>query len=185
MKLTLVRHGETEENVQGVIQGQQPGHLSGRGKQQAVELAGMLKGLRFDAIYCSDLQRCLDTAEPIRWVMPYVPFFTDILLRERSGGSLEGQSLSLVEVHKTIGDWYTYKMPGGGESWEDARTRQVTFLNKVFELYPEGSILIISHGGPVRGMRSLLEGKTLAEVDAEGTPNAGIWELVMTELVHE
>ena len=43
MKLTLIRHGETEENVQGIIQGQMPGHLTEKGKRQAQEVAEDLK----------------------------------------------------------------------------------------------------------------------------------------------
>jgi broad specificity phosphatase PhoE len=110
---------------------------------------------------------------------------TDELLRERSGGNLEGQPLALLDAHKASGDFYTFRLPDGGESWMDVRSRQVPFLNKLLKTYPNGSILIVSHGGPVRGIRSLLEGKGLEEVDVEGTPNAGIWEETMSEPVHE
>jgi len=184
MKITLVRHGETEENVRGIIQGQQPGHLTERGREQAFAAAGKLKGRHFDAIYCSDLQRCLDTAEPIRQAFPDVPFVIDRQLRERYGGNFEGQPLELLEPHRVSGDWYSFRLPGGGESWDDTRLRQVPFLNQLFEKYPKGSVLVISHGGPVRGIRSLLEGRSLEDIDAEGTPNAGIWEETMTGPLH-
>jgi broad specificity phosphatase PhoE len=183
MKLTLVRHGETVENVAGIIQGQMPGRLTERGKRQAREAARQLRGRSFDAIYCSDLKRCLDTAEPIRMVFHGVPFITAELLRERNGGSLQGKPIALLEAHRARGDWFTYPLPGG-ESWDDVRTRQVGFLNTLLERYPDKSVLIITHGGPVRGIRSLLEGKTLAAVEADGTPNGGIWEEIMTKPVH-
>lgn len=159
MRLTLVRHGETEENVQKTIQGQQPGHLTEHGKQQAEEAAQKLKGRSFDMIYCSDLQRCLDTAEFIRRELPGTPFTTDELLRERYGGGFEGKPLALLDEHKAIGDWYTYRLPDGGESWADVRLRQVPFLSKVFEAHPEWSILVISHRGPIRAFVHCLRGR--------------------------
>lgn len=183
MNLTLVRHGETEENVLDIIQGQLPGHLTERGKQQAREAAEKLHGRHFDAIYCSDQKRCLDTSIPFRELFPEVPFITDKLLRERDGGELEGKPTSVLDEHKELGDWYTYRLPGGGESWEDVRLRQIVLIRKLLELYPQGSVLIITHRGPVQGIRSLLEGRTLEQVDAEGTPNAGIWEEHMPEPV--
>jgi len=184
MKLTLVRHGQTEENAAGIIQGQLPGHLTEKGKEQARAVAEQLKDEDFDAIYCSDLQRCLDTAEPIRAFHPDVPFITETLLRERKGGDLEGHPAVGEYADYTRPDWYTHRLPGGGESWEDVRTRQSSLLNNMFERYPEGSVLLITHGGPLHGIRSLLEGRTLADIDTEETPNAGVWYEEMTELLH-
>jgi broad specificity phosphatase PhoE len=181
MRLTLVRHGETEENVQGVIQGQLPGKLTESGKVQAKQAAEKLRGRHFDAIYSSDLQRCLDTSEPIRHYYPDVIFITDTLLRERRGGSLEGTVAQDEIIYTKESDWFSHRLPGGGESWEDVKARQIPFLNRLLEEYPDGDVLVISHGGPVRGIRSILEGKTLAEIYEEGTPNAGVWEEIMTE----
>jgi broad specificity phosphatase PhoE len=184
MKLTLVRHGETEENAQDILQGQIPGHLNEKGKEQAQVTAENLRHERFDAIYCSDLQRCLDTAEIIRAYHPDTPFYTEVLLRERYGGSLQGRPLAEETAMFGREEWYTHKLPGGGESWEDVRTRQVPVLNKLLEQYPDGSVLIVAHGGSVRGIRSLLEHRSLAEIDAEETPNAGVWHEDMQEPVH-
>lgn len=184
MNITLVRHGETKENVAQTIQGQIPGHLTERGKAQAREAAEKLRGRHFDAIYCSDLKRCLDTAEPIRELFPDVPFVTDRLLRERKAGSYVGKPLALLDVHKQLGDWYSFRLPGGGESWEDVRLRQFGLLDKLYAQCPHGSVLIISHRGPVNGIRSILESKTLAQINEEGTPNAGIWDETMEAPVH-
>jgi broad specificity phosphatase PhoE len=185
MKLTIIRHGQTQENIDKIIQGQQPGHLTALGKEQAAEAAKKLEGKLFDVIYSSDLQRCLDTSEPIRHAFPNVSFKTDRLLRERFGGSLEGKPLSLVGDHTATGDKYTFHMPDGGESWEDVKRRQVQFLNGLFDLHPEGSVLIVTHRGPVLGIRSALEHRTLADIDLEPAPNAGIWEESMTERLYE
>jgi len=185
MRLTIIRHGETRENVQKTIQGHLPGHLTDKGKQQAQDAADELRGRSFDAIYCSDIRRCLDTAKPIRAALPNIPFHTDVLLRERNGGSLEGQPLALLDVHKEQGDWYSFRLPGGGESWDDVRARQVPFLNKLIESYPDGSILIITHRGPLRGIRSLLENKSQEEIDKDVLQNGQIWEETMTSPIYE
>ena len=180
MKLTLVRHGETVENVENIIQGQLPGHLTEKGRAQAEAAAEQLKHEHFDAIYCSDQQRCLDTVEPIRARHPDAQFHTHELLRERKGGSLEGRPLSELPVSYGTPEWYSYRLPDGGESWEDVRARQIALLNELYTKYPNGSVLLVTHGGPVRGIRSLLEHRTLADIDTEGTPNAGIWHETMT-----
>ena len=181
MKLTLVRHGETEENVRDILQGQLPGHLTEKGREQARITAEKLKDEKFDAVYSSDLQRCLDTAEIIRMYHADTPFFTDELLRERYGGSMQGHPLAEERAMFRKEDWYTHKLPGEGESWEDVKIRQIPFLNKLFASYPQGSVLVIAHGGSVRGIRSVLEGRALADIDGEDTPNAGIWRVEMTE----
>lgn len=61
-ELYLVRHGQTEENAAHILQGHMPGHLSHEGIAQAQALRDELKNIRFDALLCSDLKRCMDTA---------------------------------------------------------------------------------------------------------------------------
>ena len=65
MKLILTRHGETVDNIKGILQGQNPGKLSENGIQQAKQLALRLKNENIDAIYSSDLARAADTAKEI------------------------------------------------------------------------------------------------------------------------
>lgn len=180
MNVTLVRHGETDENVRRIVQGQLPGHLTEKGRQQSERTAQKLSDMVFDAIYCSDQQRCIDTAEPIRRQFPDIPFVLEPALRERKSGEAEGKIYDEAYWNSLPGDEYTRRYPGG-ESWEDVRTRMRPFLNELFERYPGGSVLIVTHGGPVRGIRSLLEGRSLEDVYNDGTPNAGIWEETMTE----
>ena len=65
MKLTFVRHGETEENVKNIIMSQLNGKLTKGGLEQARKLAKRLANEKFDIIYCSDSQRTKDTAKEI------------------------------------------------------------------------------------------------------------------------
>ena len=63
MRLLITRHGETEENVNGVIQGHLPGKLSKLGLEQIKKIANRLKDEKIDYIYSSDLDRSSETAK--------------------------------------------------------------------------------------------------------------------------
>ena len=89
----LLRHGETIENAMGIFQGQMPGHLSEKGKEQARQMHEKVMNLSFDAVLCSDLQRCKDTASIVLEGMAYTPQYTD-LLRERDMGNLVGKPIA-------------------------------------------------------------------------------------------
>ncbi len=58
VKVTLVRHGETNENVKKILQGSLDTHLNNHGQKQAEALGVRLKDFHFDSVFCSDLQRC-------------------------------------------------------------------------------------------------------------------------------
>ena len=62
MHLYITRHGETKENVMGVLQGKSPGNLNETGIEQARLLGGALRNKDISAIHSSDLDRALDTA---------------------------------------------------------------------------------------------------------------------------
>jgi len=82
MKILLTRHGETEENKQGILQGWLPGHLSKEGRRQARLLAEHLQNVKIDFIYTSDLLRCVETAKEIAKFHPNAKFIPEKLLRE-------------------------------------------------------------------------------------------------------
>ena len=104
MKLFLVRHGETEENLAGVLMGHHHGVLTEKGKQQAKETAEILKSYKFNHIYSSDLNRCVDTAEFIKEFHPDTALTFTKELRERNLGVFQGQP------NKSV-DWDN--LPGG------------------------------------------------------------------------
>jgi broad specificity phosphatase PhoE len=91
MKLILTRHGETEENKLGIMQGHMPGKLSGLGIEQAKRLALRLKEERIDFIYSSDLARASDTAKAIAKYHPNTPIEFVEELRERDLGEFQGK----------------------------------------------------------------------------------------------
>ena len=88
-RLYLVRHGETEDNVNQILQGQTPGKLNEQGCRQARELAEKMEGEHIDVFVSSDLRRALQTCEII--AEPHgKPVVTTPLLRERDWGSFTG-----------------------------------------------------------------------------------------------
>lgn len=91
MLIYLVRHGETNENRQRIIQGQLDCRLNDQGILQAERLAQRLSSVNFDAAFCSDLSRAKTTAEIIVKQHPGLKLESSEDLRERFMGSLQGQ----------------------------------------------------------------------------------------------
>lgn len=83
MRLIITRHGETLENMEGIVQGHMHGTLSKKGIEQAEKLAKALKDEQIDYIYSSDLKRASDTAREISKFHKNVPFQLTKDLRER------------------------------------------------------------------------------------------------------
>lgn len=153
--LHLVRHGETIENSQGVFQGQTPGHLSEKGKEEAVSLRPRLAEMTFDIVLCSDLKRCLDTAE-IALGGIECTFIKEPLLRERDLGNLAGTPIKGAVLNETV------------ESEESMIKRANAFFDKVRKEYPGKRVLAFSHGFLCRIMQAELEGVTHRDVTLMG-----------------
>lgn len=87
----IVRHGETDWNVRGILQGQTDTELNEAGLKQSEELAEYLRELKFDAVFSSDLSRARKTSEAVALQKKLV-VTTSKALRERSFGKYEGKS---------------------------------------------------------------------------------------------
>jgi len=87
LSVTLIRHGETEWNAAGRIQGQADVPLSDNGRRQALLLRERLAGAGFDHLYASDLVRSEETA---RLVFPGVALRLDRRLQEQHVGEFDG-----------------------------------------------------------------------------------------------
>lgn len=162
MKIILTRHGETEENKEGVLQGWKPGHLSLEGKNQAKLLAGRLKDLKIDIIYTSDLKRCVDTAKEIANYHKESKLIKEKLLRERGLGNFEGKKIGKSDWDVLPGDIYTNK-PLGGESFEDVWERLKKFYNLLIKKYKNETILVVGHGGSQCMLQGILQKTTFLE----------------------
>ena len=152
--LIFVRHGETEHNVNKIIQGQSDSPLTQKGIDEVKKVAKKLKEIKFDYAFSSDLLRAKRTAEIIA-LEHDLEVQTNKLLRERKFGKLEGQSNSELQWEKrfdklTNEQKYTYKHSPDIESDEEIVTRFLTFIREVAIGYPRKTILVVTHGGIIR-----------------------------------
>jgi phosphoserine phosphatase len=163
MKLTIVRHGETVENLTGIIQGHQPGKLTELGLQQGELVAQRLRDQQFDVIYSSDLGRAVDTCNLISRFHE-IPTEYSPLLRERGCGVFEGGTVrELAEAEENGGLARIDFTPEGGESFRDLYNRSVAFLDFLHRHYDREDILIVSHGGWNRMVLGSILNKTIDE----------------------
>ena len=106
-QIYIVRHGETEWNAQGRIQGHTDINLSDAGRRQAKAVAQRLEQVSFAAAYCSDLSRTRETAEVILG-QSGTPLHPTPQLREYHKGVFEG--LTVPEYSKKFPDQYQASM---------------------------------------------------------------------------
>ena len=159
----LVRHGETEWNRTGRMQGHINVPLSGVGRRQATLLAAQLGDVRFDAIYSSDLDRAHETARLVAGDRN-VAVETDPDLREFSYGEWEG--LTLTEVETTYpGDLAKRIEAGGnlgftapgGESTAKVLARVRRWWMRASQCHDsQDHVLVVAHGGSIRALRVCL-----------------------------
>lgn len=150
----LLRHGETDANAAGRVQGQTGGTaLSERGRRQVqAAAAGLAEApLRPTAILSSDLERCRETAAVLAATLA-LPVEEDARLRERSFGLLEGRCWDGVpgEAVGVVGGHVVDPRvrPAGGESVADLADRVAAVLRDAAAL--PGPVLVVTHGGPIR-----------------------------------
>ncbi len=180
MKLIIIRHGETEENKQGIIQGHLPGTLSEEGIEQAKKVAERLKEEKIDHIFSSDLDRAKHTAEEIVKLYNNVPFELKKELRERGYGDFQGQKRDKVKTKEAWDDNLIKKY--GGESPEEVTKRIVDFKNELLQDFNGKRILIVTHSTVGNFLLNDLIKEyskerlgntsiTVFEFDEEGNPN--------------
>ncbi|MFA6533114.1 MAG: histidine phosphatase family protein [Patescibacteria group bacterium] len=150
--LYIVRHGETDWNIKKIIQGHVDIPLNKKGEAQAKELAKKLRNVKFDAVFSSDLIRAKRTAEIIMLEKKLVVQTTKAL-KERYFGKYQGRSFAVSnEMTKLINNLKMVTGPGAKEveSDENIILRLTTFLREIAVAYSNKTVLIVSHGGPMR-----------------------------------
>lgn len=140
--LYLVRHGQTELNVQNILQGWHDSSLTARGCEQALatRAAFEARGISFDHAYTSPLGRARRTAELI--VGEGLPVEPVDDLREWHLGSLEGTSNRKMPSQP----WGDYPVAFGGESESELRARMVAALSRIMARPRHDCVLAVSHG---------------------------------------
>jgi probable phosphoglycerate mutase len=154
-EMVLIRHGETAENLAGILQGHYDSELNEAGLIQAQAVARRLAGETFDAFYASDLKRAAGTAEVIsRQIgMDFTPLKN---LREWHLGELEGKEVKLLQQkYPEVMDSFKHEPAGdvpvpGGESYYDFYMRIAGSMIGLANKHENQRILLVTHGGVLR-----------------------------------
>ena len=152
-ELILIRHGETEWNATGRIQGHREVSLNDRGQKQAQAVADRLKNESFNALYSSDLKRTLQTAEAISQCTGHT-IQTDSRLREWDLGILAGLTCADAETQhpKAYAIYHNSRVDDPvpeGESIRNRATRITTCIEEIASNHKDERIVVITHGGPL------------------------------------
>jgi len=149
MEIFLCRHGQTEHNSNGIVQGQMESRINGKGKEQARKLRDRLAGSDISKVYSSSMTRALETAEIV--AEPHDVEIEEVdELKEVARAEFEGERFEdlIEEITNAETEDYLWK-PEGGESLEELKDRSVKFLNGIKEQHREERIIVISHGGTI------------------------------------
>jgi len=147
-ELILVRHGETEWNVEEVFRGRIDVKLNETGVRQAELLAEYLRGIKIDAIYSSPLRRALNTAEAIAGYHK-LEVETTPGLRDCDFGRWQGLTLKEVKdkYKELYAEWVNSPhlvKPPHGESLDEVRERALPVVDEVIAKH-EGTVALVSH----------------------------------------
>ena len=182
-RIIIVRHGQSEANAKCAFAGHTDFELSTLGIKQANATAKyVVEKYSIDKIYTSDLSRAYGTALPIS-EMSGLPLITNSELREIFAGKWEGGKFdTLVEKYsedysvwlKDIGN----ARPTDGESVKEMSERVRRAVTEIAEENDGRTVVIVSHGTPIRSLVSLFNGKDVSEMkNIPWVTNASVTEV--------
>lgn len=206
LRVFVVRHGETHENVKGIIQGQMDTPLSPFGRLQAATTADYLSNIRFDRIITSPLQRARDTAQAILSKQPTetnLQLEQDDRIKERAFGILEGKPYwggkkkdegtegieKTPDLHERLtGFWnelITVQVPADSQNHRSPSRQTQTPTELEGE---EQTIALVSHGASISALLNgvLLEGQYIhipEHIEVIRYNNCSITELVIPTIL--
>jgi 2,3-bisphosphoglycerate-dependent phosphoglycerate mutase len=172
-RLVLLRHGESQWNLENRFTGWVDVPLSSKGEQEAREAGQKLKTFRFDRAYTSVLKRAIDTLQIVLEVIGQtdIPIEKDQALNERLYGELQG--LNKAETARKYGEqqvkiWRrSYEVrPPGGESLRDTAERVLPYYEQHIRphMLAGRTILVSAHGNSLRALVMHLDGLSKEQV---------------------
>jgi 2,3-bisphosphoglycerate-dependent phosphoglycerate mutase len=151
-RFCLVRHGETDWNAEGRLQGQTDIPLNDVGRAQAEAVASTLAAQRFDALYSSDLARTLETATVAAAALG-LDIERQPALRERFFGDFQGLTHAEAQARYPT-DYASFRarepdrpLPGAGKSLRAFSARVEAALARLAESHRGETLLVATHGG--------------------------------------
>jgi broad specificity phosphatase PhoE len=153
MKITFIRHGESEANVGHFINDdpRKPVHLTEKGRAQAEALAAQLQHEHFTHAYVSEFPRAQETIN-ILLRNKKLPLRIDPRLNERKSG-MDGQPVSAFN-NQLLLDPLHFKTPDG-ESFIEQMHRLQAFLDEIATRHPDDHILAVAHENPILAAQGL------------------------------
>ncbi len=170
VKITYFVHGTTTDNETGKATGWLAGELSELGKKQAAELRDQVADAVFDIVFCSDLQRAIDSAE-LGFGGKY-QIIHDRRLRECNYGDNNGKDGAFkIDMTQNI----DVPFPNG-ESYKDAEKRMRDFVAFLKKNYDGKHVAIVAHQAPQLALDVILKSKTWQQAIAEDWRNIHAWQ---------
>lgn len=153
-------HMTSVDNEAGRASGHADVPLSARGRQQAIELGQHYATETLDAIYCSDLQRAVTTAQ-LAFAQRRLPLVPDARLREYDYGEMTQFPVAQVEAEfpRRITEPFPH-----GESLQMVVQRMGAFLHEAIQAYDDKTILLIGHRATRYGLAYWCEHRSLEEI---------------------
>ncbi|MBD1392090.1 histidine phosphatase family protein [Mucilaginibacter glaciei] len=181
--LYIVRHGQTDLNKQGIVQGRgRDTDLNDEGRKQAGQFYDAYKDVAFDKIYISELKRTQQSIQPfIDLGLPYEKLAG---LDELAWGIYEGKTATpetKAAFLDVMRDWLNGKLDvkfEGGESPNEVKVRQLEALETIMSHPEEKTVLICMHGRAMRLLLCLLTDKPLTEMDNFPHQNLVLYKVV-------
>jgi 2,3-bisphosphoglycerate-dependent phosphoglycerate mutase len=195
----VVRHGQTDWNKDGRIQGGTDNPLNATGREQAAAMARLMAEVKVDAVYVSSHQRARQTAEVFQGKTPIVAMDE---LRERFFGKFEGANDKDAVI---VADWNKRRFTWaddmeGGETLESQSRRAEAALKSIREKHKEGgTVVIVGHGGinpllvshligvpPQEGASAINQGNDeIYRIELPKSGAAAIWKLIARSKLNE
>lgn len=169
--ITYYVHGATADNEKGIASGWADAELSELGKRQCMQLREMIKGKRFDAVFCSDLKRAVESAKLC--FGKSMEIIQDKRLRELDYGDMT--RVSSDKVDSAILKHINKPFPGG-ESYKDVENRLRRFLDDLLKKYPGKNVAIVGHRAPQLALDVLLKGSTWEQAVKEDWRLRKAWQ---------
>ena len=161
MKLYIIRHGQTNWNRKGRIQGKTDIELNEEGIEQAKEARKILEEYPIDMIVSSTLKRARKTAEIINESKKVPVLFKDVL-EERGFGEFEGKTREEIQdeiwTSEILDNYNLNKQYKGVETIQELCSRVWNLIDELKENYTDKNILLVTHGGVTRAISGYFDG---------------------------
>jgi probable phosphoglycerate mutase len=163
--ILLARHGQSDWNEARRWQGHADRPLTAKGRAQAAALAERVGRFELDAVYSSDLERARETAAAVAGSRG-LDVTVEPALREVDVGSWSG--LTRAEAEERDPDGFRRWREGGagwsdGETYGDMSRRVLAAVEAIARRHDGGSVLLVSHGGPIRAIHAAALGLDVEE----------------------